>query len=399
MNFFSFFDQIGIAGLFDILFMSFFIYVLLVWFTRTRAAFVLTGISIVAVFYLLTRQFNMVMTATVFERFFAVILIALVVIFQEELRYFFERVAVWSLNRGLRRKKNVRLTRKETEVLVRTLTDFAREKVGALLVLRGRDMLFRHLDGGIELNGQMSEPLLKSIFDPHSAGHDGAVVIDSDRITQFSAHLPLSKNLKKIGKGGTRHAAALGLSELTDALCIVVSEERGALSVARRGNIQVVSDAEELDRMLESFYEEIYPKRQNNWQDFFKKQTREKILAVISAVLLWFVLVEGAKTAYRTITVPVIISDLPAGWAVQEVDPSKIVVTFQGLKRNFYFMRKEQIQLSLQADLKEGDQRVWISNGDFLYPESISIQTVIPRDIRVRLKKTEAEVSNLNQAA
>ena len=177
--------------------MTLLIYTLIVWSKRTRAASVLTGILIVAGIYLLARQFNLNLTAAIFEQFFAIILIALVIIFQEELRYFFERIATWSFNRKLLGKQVSRFNREEVEVLVRTLVDLAREKTGALVVIRGRDLIVRHLQGGQECDGILSESLLKSIFDAHSIGHDGAVVIEGNKIAQFSVQLPLSKNLKK----------------------------------------------------------------------------------------------------------------------------------------------------------------------------------------------------------
>jgi len=232
MKIISLLQGLGITGFLDITFMSLLIYSVLVWFKKTKAAFVLTGILIIAGVYILAREFNLLLTATVFQGFFAVILVAVIVIFQEELRHFFEQVAVWSLNRRLTKRESMRLSHPEVETLVRTAVDLSREKVGALIVIRGKDMIIRYLNGGVDLDGTLSEHLLKSLLDPHSIGHDGAVVIERGRITKFSSFLPLSKNLESIKHTGTRHAAALGLAEATDAFCIVVSEERGNISVA-----------------------------------------------------------------------------------------------------------------------------------------------------------------------
>src|SRR3970282_1124630 len=99
----------------------------------------------------------------------------------------------------------------------------------------------------------LSEPLLKRIFDPHSIGHDGAVIIENGKITMFSAHLPLSKNFQQLRYHCTRHAAALGLTEFTDALCLVVSEEQGAISVARNGILKQVG-FDQFNLILHKFY-------------------------------------------------------------------------------------------------------------------------------------------------
>ncbi len=280
------------ADAFDILFLSLILYGVLVWFKRTRAAFVLTGIVIVGIFYVLIRQFNLILTTAIFERFFAVLLIALVVIFQEELRYFFEQIAVWSLNRRRAWRKAQPLLREEVQVIGRSLLDLSKDRIGALVVLRGKDLILRHLHGGFELNGRVSEALLKSIFDPHSLGHDGAVVVEENRVTLFAAHLPLSKNAEKLDKLGTRHAAALGLSELTDALCIVVSEQSGVVSAARDGEITPIPGSEKLYSLLDDFYTETSPRRgEKLWHEFLHKNWREKALSLAVAFFLWLALV------------------------------------------------------------------------------------------------------------
>ena len=159
------FKEIGITGFIDIAFMSLIIYSIFIWFKKTKAAFVLTGILIIACVYLFAREFNLVLTATVFRGFFAVILVAVVVIFQEELKHFFEQVAVWSLNRGGQKRKPARDIPAEVPILVPTVGDLSKEKIGVLILIPGKDMVIRHLHGGVELDGAVSEALLKSLFD------------------------------------------------------------------------------------------------------------------------------------------------------------------------------------------------------------------------------------------
>jgi uncharacterized protein (TIGR00159 family) len=219
------FPTITFAEIVDIIFVAVLLYTAIVWARQTRAAFVVRGILILGGIYILARYLDLQMTAWVFQGFFAIFLIMIVVIFQEELRQFFERIAVWSFTR----KRIPALGSNTADILVRTVSDLAKEHVGALIVIRGSDPLERHITGGIPIDGKLSGPLLKSIFDPHSPGHDGAVLVEQDCITRFAAHLPLSKNLTELSHVGTRHSAALGLAELTDALCIVVSEERGTI--------------------------------------------------------------------------------------------------------------------------------------------------------------------------
>lgn len=391
MNVFEMVKDAGVTGVIDIVVMSLIIYSVMIWFKRTKAAFVLTGILIIAGVYLLAQQFNLYLTAAVFRGFFAVILVAVVVIFQEELRHFFEQVAVWSLNRRSRTRRHGRPVSPAIEMLVRTASDLAKGHIGALIVLRGKDMIIRHLSGGIELNGKTSEALLKSIFDPHSIGHDGAVIIERGKLTRFAAKLPLTKDLHSIGSVGTRHAAAVGLSELTDALCIVVSEERGVVSIAHRGELHPVHNPEQLSRELERFYHEINPSpRKSVFTELTKKNSREKVIAVGLAVALWFVMVDGSKSAYRTITVPVEYSVLPSSLTVTEIDPVQVDVSLSGPQRAFYFLSKKKIKVFVKLwNLREGTWQARISKSDLSLPKNLVVENIEPPAIRVVVHRKE----------
>jgi len=378
--------EMGLSGFLDILFVWFVVYLLLVWSKKTRAASVLKGILIVAGVYLLTRQLNMVLAAELLEKFFAIILIALVVIFQEELRHLFEQIAVWSLKRRVWKHEVRILSREEVDILVRTLKDLGRDKIGALVVVRGKDLIIRHLDGGIESGSRISEAILKSIFDSSSIGHDGAIYIEGNQIVRFSCHLPLSKNLGKVGKGGTRHAAALGLSELCDALCLVVSEERGTISVARHGDLFPVQDGEQLREMIDKFYDEIYPKMKTKpWEGILKKNTREKLLGLLLAGIIWFVLVYGGKQTYKTFTVPVSYPPIKADLVMAEVKPDKVYVTLGGPRNAFFFLSPNSIKFEVQPEAQMGIQKVRIYPSDFEFPKELSMEVLAPQEIEFRI--------------
>jgi len=277
--------NVTLPDVMDIGLVALLIYALLVWFKKTRTAFVVMGLLVLMGVYVLARATGMYMTTWLFQGFFAIFIIAVVVIFQEELRSIFERIAVWSIARGARQQP----APQEADLLVRALSDLARDKVGALIVMRGRDPLDRHLEGGWDLHGELSEALIESIFDSHSLGHDGAMIIEGGRVTRFGVHLPLSKDFGKITHLGLRHTAALGLSERTDSLALVVSEERGVISVARRGDLTQIGNLQDLHRLLEAFLREIAPPtRRQTFFDFLRHNTREKALAAAMAVLLWW---------------------------------------------------------------------------------------------------------------
>jgi uncharacterized protein (TIGR00159 family) len=389
----NYLKDIGLIGILDIVFMSLLIYAVIVAFKRTRAAFVLTGILIIACVYLVVRQFNLVMTASVFEMFFAIILIIFVVIFQEEIRHFFEEVAVWSLNRRRMRKQKISITTTEVETLVRSIMDFSKEKIGALIVLRGKNLLDRHLEGEVGLNGELSVPLLKSIFDPHSIGHDGAVIIDGNRVTHFSCHLPLSKNLKKISERGTRHAAALGLSEVTDSLCVVVSEEKGTISIARNGDIQVVENIGELTDILEKFHDEMHPKKKvNPLEDIFKRNSREKVYALLLAIGLWFVLVHGSRIVYKSYVIPISYTEIPAEWKITDIEPESIEVRLRGARTAFYFDIKDRIKFYPNIKIQPGTQEVRVYTNNFILPKGLILEDHEPHYIKVTLSEQSKSI-------
>jgi diadenylate cyclase len=382
--------QIGVSGFVDITIISLLFYSILVWMKRTkRAAAVITGILIVAIAFLLARQFDLKLTTAILQGFFAVILVALIVIFQEELRYFFERVTLWSLNRGLQSSKRRTLPFQHDTigVLVPTLTDLARERTGALVVIRGKDLIDRHLESCESLNGVISEKILKSIFDPHSLGHDGAVVIENDIIKSFGCHLPLSKNHEQLNKSGTRHAAALGLSELTDAVCLVVSEERGTVSVARHGSIHELHGPERFSEILDSFYSELKSdQKSTRLKEFFRRNYREKILAVSLALALWFVLVHEARTVYRTYNIPVQSADLFSDLVVTQIEPESVEVTLSGQRKSFYFLGENDIKLNLKLwQLKAGKSIVRLLGSDFTIPEGLEYEDAMPREVAVTI--------------
>lgn len=382
--------EIGVPGLFDIAFMSLFIYAILALFKRTKAKFVLTGIIIMSLVYLLSRQFNLVLTTSVLQTFFAVIFIALIIIFQEEIRQFLEQIALWSLNPQLTVDKYRGSSCEEIHILVNTIGDLAKERIGALIVLPGKTSVESAVEGGTVLNGKLSEPLLKSLLDPHSIGHDGAIIIDKGVVSIFSCHLPLSKNFATLLNRGTRHAAALGLSEVNDALCLVVSEEKGTISVARNGELREVG-LEQLSLILEKFYSDVNPiRKRRHFYSFFTKNYKEKAIAIFMAIALWFVFVHESKLVYRTFNVPVKYTTLPSELTVEDIKPDRVKVTFLGPRRAFYFFNEKEVEIFLKIpEARRGLKTVDITESSLKFPKDISLENIEPRRVLVRIDSTE----------
>lgn len=376
--------NLRIQDVLDMIIISLMIYALLVWFKDRASRFVLMGISLVGAIYVTARFFQLYLTTVVLQGFFAILIFVLVVIFQEDLRRFFERLAI--MGRLGRHAPASGPHAGQTEMLASTAANLARNRIGALIVIAGRDPLDRHLSSGTPLDGLVSQALLESIFDPHSPGHDGAAVIAGNRLTRFGCHLPLSTNMERIGATGLRHTAALGLAERSDALCIVVSEERGVISVARNERMKALTGGAALRNELENFYRELTPERKKSSRmvQELKKNTREKVIALALAVILWLVFGYQKETLHREFLVPITYLDTPHNLVLEEPRQREAKVILAGTTQAFQLLNPETLRISLkQAALREGRQTVVLTREMIKTPSNITVAAIIPPEITV----------------
>lgn len=360
----------------------------IVWLRRSRARLALLGLGILGFVYAVARELELELTAWVLQGFFAVFVIVLVVIFQDDLRQFFEQLALW----GLRRRPSVP-SGGAVETLVRAVTHLVGERRGALLVFPGSEPVEGHVEGGIALDARLSEPLLLSLFDPHSPGHDGAVIVQGDRLTRFAVHLPLSNDEGQLHGHGTRHAAALGLAERTSALCVVVSEERGTVSLARDGSLRQLSGPEGLTQELRSFLEALEPEPAQGAQRLARvlPRWREGLLGASLAVLLWVVIVPGSRVTEVTRTVAVEVQNLPEGYELLEVDPAQVDVTLSGRIRDLYLAGRTEPSVRLDGFLvKLGRRTFELAAPDVGHARGLSVVEVKPSRVRLRVSQGEA---------
>jgi len=278
----------GPSDALDVAVVALLLYSALCWLRRSHAALAVAGVALLGAVYLAARGLGLQLTTRVFQATFAVLAVALVVIFQEELRRGFEELAAFALGQPGGRRARL----DAPELLAKSLGELAGAKIGALVVVAGTQKLERHLQGGHELGGQLSVPLLASLFDPHSPGHDGAVVIEDRSVVRFGAQLPLARGTSLPSALGTRHSAAIGLSERSDALCLVVSEERGAISAARHGALAPVASELELARLISGFYRErrALGHTRPPLRELLRGRRAEQFAAVLLALGLWLLI-------------------------------------------------------------------------------------------------------------
>ncbi len=371
------------TDLVDIALVSLMIWAAIVWLRQTRARAALAGLAILGVIYLGARQLDLRLTAFILQGFFAVLVLILVVVFQDELRRIFEQIGVL----GLRRRRPVPPP-DSIDLLAAAATHLARARTGAILVLPGRELVERHLQGGIALQGLLSEPLLLSLFDPHSPGHDGAAVVQGDLVTRFAVHLPLSSNQAMLGAGGTRHAAALGLAERTDALCVVVSEERGTISIAEDGNLTPLPDPGELGARLRRFAARVAPQPASERRRWLARRWPEALLAVGLAASAWLLTASGLDVAASVRAAPVVVENLPAGYVLDDVEPASVRVTLTGPRRALYFGDLSGLRARLDARLVASGRRSFeVTPRQVEPPEGLAVLAVDPPRVRLKVHR------------
>lgn len=248
--------SVTVIDIVEIILIAFLLYSILVWIKNTRAWALFKGIIVILVFILIAALFQMNTILWLGGKLINVGIIALAVIFQPELRKaldqlgrkrFFLGMFSWDMDRAVKR-----FSERTASEMVKAVFEMAKVKTGALIVIEKDMVLGEYERTGIPLDSIVSSQLLINIFEKNTPLHDGAVIVRGERIVSATCYLPLSDNME-LDKGlGTRHRAAIGISEVSDSLTIIVSEETGAVSVAVGGEIMRGLDAEELKwRLME----------------------------------------------------------------------------------------------------------------------------------------------------
>ncbi|MCX5713777.1 MAG: diadenylate cyclase, partial [Candidatus Omnitrophica bacterium] len=275
------------------------------------------------------------------------------------------------------------------EILMNAATNLSSKRIGALVVVRGRDIIERYLETGVPLDGVISQYILEAIFDPNVPTHDGAVVIDGRRITRFACHLPLSTNLSQFGHRGTRHAAALGLAERTDAMCIVVSQETGKISVAEANKLKELANPAELAGEVERFYNQRFPRAKRFFlTELFLGHLVEKLLAVLIAAGIWFGFSYRTEIIIRDVSIPVEYRNLPSDSIISEPKTREISVTFRGFERAFNLFDPKGFKISLDlSDVKEGENKFVFTKELIETPSGLSIININPDKVVLMVNK------------
>lgn len=246
--------NIGIPDILEICIIAFLVYHILAWAKDTRLWSLLKGVIVIVAFILIAAVLNMTTILWIADKVAVIAFTAIVVVLQPELRKALEELGrknffanVFSIGDG---KTEERFSDKTLNEITRACVEMAKVRTGALIVIEQNHPLTEFERTGIDVDGIVTSQLLINIFEHNTPLHDGAVIIRGNRITSATCYLPLSDNMG-IGKElGTRHRAGIGVSEATDSLTIIVSEETGKISVAYEGELERAVDSDRLRERL-----------------------------------------------------------------------------------------------------------------------------------------------------
>lgn len=374
------------ADLIDIGVMSLVVYQAYLRFRRTRAIRVLGGIAILGLGGLVAQKAGLFLTSWLFGGISAAAVVFFVVIFQAEIRQILERA-----NPRLPLALLHRLRREELVVIAETAFTLALRRRGALFVLERRDFLEPLLGSpGTLMDAQPSRELLETLFTPPTPLHDGAVYLREGRIYRAGAVLPLSGNPTLASFYGTRHRAALGITEQSDAVAIVVSEERGTVSVAERGTLEVMQTPAALLAWLTDRLRAAgdRPRKRRTDITLLTHNWRPKLASVAFVVLLWIVLV-GRQDAEVGFSVPIVYTNVPKNLAIQDRGIQEVYVRVRGSQEMFNFLDLSRLRAAVDLSAaKAGSQRYTIAAKDINLPPGVQLIGIEPAVIRLRLQDT-----------
>jgi len=368
----------------DILIMSFLVYQLYSWFKNSKALQVVMGLLVLGVIYFVTKNLGLFMTSWILQELGTVLLVLLIVVFQAEIRQALYRL---SLLRNLfdRQESVVQIDLLE---LSATLFSLADDRVGALVVFQREELLDECILHGVPLDSLVSGPLLTSIFMPSSPLHDGAVLIRDGRVALASCHLPLSVSAEVPQHLGTRHRAGLGLSERSDAAIVVVSEERGEVSLSLDGELHVMASPAQLHERLTSLLLPLSREAQRVgiksrlFANFWPK------VVVLAVVAVSWMLITFRQGEILTVTAPVTFHNLPETLTLTRSYPDEVDLQLKAFSN--LVASPKQLDIVVDLDLskvREGSNNIQISAEQIKLPPGVVVVSMQRSVIRVTAER------------
>ncbi|MCM1144248.1 MAG: diadenylate cyclase CdaA [Blautia sp.] len=262
----------------EIIIIAFLVYHILLWIKNTRAWALLKGVFVIGIFLAIALVFRMNTILWIVTNLFSVAATAIVVVLQPELRNALEELGRKNLFSSIltfssSKPDNLRFSDKTINEIAKASVEMGKVKTGALIVVQNEQPLGEYERTGIAVDGIVTSQLLINIFEHNTPLHDGAVIVKGDRITAATCYLPLSDNMELSKELGTRHRAGVGISEVTDSMTVIVSEETGKISVAYLGGLERGIDGDRLKERLRTIQNKpVEEKKRKLWKGRSKNE-------------------------------------------------------------------------------------------------------------------------------
>jgi uncharacterized protein (TIGR00159 family) len=379
------FSSISGREILDIFLVSLAIYIVLLFVKQTRSYFVLSvSLGLIALNFL-SQNLNLSLTRSILQPLSTLTFIIIAIVFQREIRRFFRWITLGQQNIFSRTHTISRAIGAE---IAESLLYMAEKRIGAIIVFPGKQEIDDMLEGGQELNGSITKELLLSIFDTSSPGHDGAVIVENDVIKMFGVHLPLARNYN-FRKAGTRHRAAAGITEDTDAIALIVSEERGAISIAKHGVIERIKDEHALREILKKLTGESEQNSKGFWHYFILKNASTKLIALTLSITLWTVLILQTGIVKKEYAVPLSFQLLPTQYEIDaKAGTTQINVVLQGRNRDISTFDGTKLEVKIDArNFQTGAIPIAITEDMISVPSFLSVVDIEPEQVKVLIKE------------
>ena len=328
------------------------------------------------------------MTSWILQYLWAVILVIIVVVFQSEIRQVLDRMSPVRFFLG----RPEALGRLVVEEVAHAAFELAQRRVGALIVFKRQDALEDYFRGGVPLEGRVCYEILSSIFLPQSPTHDGAVVIQGGRIICMGCYLPLSDNPSLPQKYGTRHRAGIGITERSDAIALIISEERGEVSLAVQGEIQQIASPDALKDKLESMIVNPQKAPQRPWRAAFTTNLAPKIISFILVLVLW-AFIGGQPRAEIWLAVSLEYRNMPVNMEIVGEMTNRVEVGIRGPRTIISTITPDQLRAHVNlSQALTGLNYIRLTPENIRVPLGAEITKIDPSSVRIRLEEVKSRI-------
>ncbi|MGA1826548.1 MAG: diadenylate cyclase [bacterium] len=376
--------------IFDILLISLVVYNLYILFHKTKGFRILISLSGLAIIYIMVKSWGLFLSTWVFQAFWQALIVLIIIVFQPEIRQVLERINILYFFRG---KKMTPSDSSKLEAVSRAAFKMAQEKIGAIIIFQKKDDITDIIRGGILLDGNIDESILFSFFQKSSPVHDGAVLIDKGRIKLVAGYLPMTIKETLPVHYGSRHRASLGISEQSDAVIIVVSEQKGKVSIVHEGTMKKVTDESELCTTIQEY---LWEKEEKKSFAPFSTLSRlllhnwfVKLVSFLIVFIFW-ALLAGQQNYSQNLIVPLEYKNIPASMELVS-PPQKATISITGVRKLVHSLRTDEISLEVDVSLAQWGRRTYsVSEDNISLPAGIQLLYIDPSIIRLdfRIKPT-----------